>query len=251
MQRRLPTIAPLFIALALLAACSKSTGEAPAAQDATAPASTPEASDATAPAAAPAVPAETTVKTNLVEGVDYEVIPNGQPLAPLDGKIEVVEVFAYWCGHCNEFEPLVQAWKAKLPSDVRFTFLPMAGGPNDTLARIYFAAETTGMLDKVHDTMFHAIHAERSLPPSASVDQILEYLGTKGVDTRTLGAAVESFAMNTRLNQALQFSQRSGVTGTPTMVVNGKYRILGKSQDDVLQIANGLIARERAAAAGK
>lgn len=251
MQRRLPIIAPLCIALAMLGACSKSTEEVPAAADAAAPASTPESTGAQAPAAEPAVAAETTAKANLVEGVDYEVIPNGQPLAPLDGKIEVVEVFAYWCGHCNEFEPLVQAWKAKLPSDVRFTFLPMAGGPNDTLARIYFAAETTGMLDKVHDTMFHAIHAERSLPPSASVDQILEYLGTKGVDTRTLGAAIESFAMNTRLNQSLQFSQRSGVTGTPTMVVNGKYRILGKSQDDVLQIANGLIARERAAAAGK
>ena len=250
MQRRLPALAPLFIALAMLAACSKSTGEAPAATEA---AATPEAADAQAqaPAAEPALPAETTAKTNLVEGVDYELIPNGQPLAPLDGKIEVVEVFAYWCSHCNEFEPLIQAWRTKLPADVRFTFLPMAGGPNDTLAKVYFAAETTGMLDKVHDTMFHAIHAERSLPPSASIDQIMEYLGTKGVDTRTLGAAVESFAMNTRLNQSLQFSQRSGVTGTPTMVVNGKYRILGKTQDDILQIANGLIAQERAAAAGK
>ena len=79
----------------------------------------------------------------------------------------------------------------------------------------------------------------------------MEYLGTKGVDTRTLGAAVESFAMNTRLNQSLQFSQRSGVTGTPTVVINGKDRILGKSQDDILQIANGVIAQEGAAAAGK
>ncbi len=253
MKRHLPLVVPFL----LLAACNK-TADAPAdaaatpAADtaaATAPMSDAPATTDTAAAATPDVPAETNAKSNLVEGVDYALIPNGQPLQPLDGKVEVVEVFAYWCGHCFAFEPSIQAWKKKLPADVRFTAIPLSGGPNDTLARVYYAAETTNQVDKVHSPIFNAIHVERSLPPNANAEEIESYLAKKGVDSKALGAAMNSFAMSGRLGQGLQFAQRSGVEGTPTLVVNGKYRILGKSQDDQLQIANGLIAQERAAGA--
>lgn len=240
----------LLIPFVLLAACNKSA-EAPANADATPAADTASASAADAPAdaATPEVPAETSLATNLVEGTDYAVIPNGQPLQPLDGKIEVVEVFAYWCGACNAFEPSVRAWKAKLPADVRFTPVPLSGGANDTLARLFYAAEMTGMLDKVHGVMFNAIHTERNLPPNASADEIMAYLGKKGVDTKTLGEAMNSFAMSARLGQGMQFAQRSGVEGTPTLVVNGKYRVLLANHDRQLQVANALIAQERAAGA--
>ena len=250
MKRHLPLLVPFL----LLAACNK-TADAPAAATASAPdatATTAPATDA-APAdtgdAMPTVPAETNAKTNLVEGVDYVQIPNGQPLQPLDGKVEVVEVFAYWCGHCFAFEPSIEAWAKKLPADVRFTPIPLSGGANDTMARVYYAAETTGQIDKVHHAMFNGIHVERALPPNADADQILAYLGKKGVDTKSLGEAMNSFAMTARLAQGLQFAQRSGVEGTPTLIVNGKYRILGKSPDEQLQIANGLIAQERTAGA--
>jgi len=38
---------------------------------------------------------------------------------------------------------------------------------------------------------------------------------------------------------------RSQVGGTPTLVINGKYRVLGRSYEDMLRIADALIARER------
>src|SRR5690606_26496095 len=47
------------------------------------------------------------------EGVDYEVIPDGKPFAPVKGKVEVAEVFSYACVHCAHFEPILQAWKRK------------------------------------------------------------------------------------------------------------------------------------------
>jgi thiol:disulfide interchange protein DsbA len=58
---------------------------------------------------------------------------------------------------------------------------------------------------------------------------------------------MNSFAIDSRLNRAKQFIQRSGVEGTPTLVVNGKYRITGRSPEDSLRIANQLLERERAA----
>lgn len=256
MKHVLPLTLPLVLALA---ACNK-TSEAPApaatpAASAAAPAqteSTDNHSAAAEAAATPSVAAETNLKPNLVEGVDYVLIPNGQPLQPLDGKVEVVEVFAYWCGHCAALEPLLQAWKAKLPADVRFTPVALAGGgAADVWARIYYAAETTQQLGKVHGTVFDALHGSRRLNPNASQEQILDYLGKQGVDTQALSAAMSSFAMGSRLSQGLQFANRSGVEGTPTLIVNGKYRVLGRSHEDQLQVVNTLIAQERKAAAAQ
>ena len=39
---------------------------------------------------------------------------------------------------------------------------------------------------------------------------------------------------------------RSGANSTPTLIVNGKYKVTGKSFEDMLRIASGLIAKERA-----
>ena len=54
-----------------------------------------------------------------VPGVDYVEIEGGAPYRATPGTIEVAEVFAYWCGHCANFAPRLEAWKAKLPADVR------------------------------------------------------------------------------------------------------------------------------------
>lgn len=246
MKRHLPLLVPFL----LLAACNK-PADAPAADTPTpaADAATGEAPAADTAAPAPAETAETGVKSNLVENVDYALIPNGQPLQPLDGKVEVVEVFAYWCGHCFAFEPSIEAWKAKQPADVRFTPIPLSGGANDNMARVFYAAESTGMLDKVHGTMFKAIHQDRALPPNAGPEEITAYLSKQGVDGKALGDAMNSFAMTARLASGFQFAQRSGVEGTPTLIVNGKYRVLGKDHNDQLRITNALIAQERAAGA--
>lgn len=113
------------------------------------------------------------------------------------------------------------------------------------------AAETTHQLDKVQATVFDAMHNSRSLTPNASQEQILDYLGKKGVDTQAMSAAMSSFSMSSRLSQGLQFANRSGVEGTPTLIVNGKYRVLGRTHEDQLQVVNTLIAQERAATAAQ
>ena len=80
-----------------------------------------------------------------VEGTDYLVIDGGQPIQPATGKIEVAEVFGYVCPACAAFQPLVGPWKAGLPSDVNFVYVPaMFGGTWDDYARAFYAAEQVG-----------------------------------------------------------------------------------------------------------
>ncbi|GHD71642.1 hypothetical protein GCM10007164_17900 [Luteimonas padinae] len=210
-----------------------------------------------APAAAPADPAaEAAVAAAaqaaaqgpaLVPGTDYVEIPGGQPFAPLNGQVEVVEVFAYSCGHCAAFDPLVGAWKKRLPSDVRFTMLPAAFSDQDNFGPAFFAAEATGVIDRVHTPLFNAMHIERSLRPNASADEIIAVMARHGANASQLKGTIDSFAVKAQIARTRQFMARSGIDATPTVVVNGKYRVRGRSLEDILRITDQLIVRERAA----
>jgi thiol:disulfide interchange protein DsbA len=189
-------------------------------------------------AAAPAAP---------VAGEDYVLIDGGQPYQPLAGKrIEVVEVFGYWCHHCAEFQPQVEAWKQKLPADVRFTYVPAVFSDDDALARAYFAAADAGALGRTHDELFRAIHDDRILATNATIDEIAWFYGEHGLVPAKMKAAMTSPATTARLQGARDFALRSGVEGTPSLVINGRYRVRGRTHDDTLRIASQLIAQLRA-----
>ncbi len=183
---------------------------------------------------------------DAVEGRDYALIDGGAPYRPLDGKIEVVEVFAYWCQHCARFQPMVDAWKRRLPRDVRFTPLPLPSGRDDAFARGFFAVQATGKLERVHAPLFLAVHQQQTVPRNPSIDELSAWYGQQGLDARRLRAAMAAPALGGQLGEAYRFAQRSGLEGTPTLIVNGRYRILGRTLDEYLSNADALIAQLRA-----
>jgi len=196
----------------------------------------PLAAVAAPPAAAP------------VEGTDYEVIAGGAPYEPVAGRVEVVEVFGYTCSHCAHFEPALQAWKAKLPKDVKFT--PIAapfGGYWEPYAKAYFAAKALGIAERSHEAVFHALHEEGALPRNPTDDELAGFYARFGVQPARFVAAFNGPGVEAQMERALAFVQRSGVEGTPTLIVAGKYRVIAK-QADVLRVVDQLVARERAAA---
>ena len=254
----------LMALLPILAACSKQEATAPATEaapvteavaTAEAPAVTPPAEAAAAPTAeaAPANDNPVIAPTGPapVAGTDYVVIQGGQPFDPLDGKIEVAEVFGYVCPACNAFQSSVRTWKAKLPADVRVTYIPAMFGPDwIPYAHAFYAAESLGLLDKTHDAVYDAIHSKHSLPgegekPTAA--PIAAFYANYGVSAEQFTNAMNSFTINGKLNKAKQFAIRSQISGTPSLIVNGKYLVKGRSWDDMLRIADHLIAQERAA----
>ena len=173
------------------------------------------------------------------------VFPGDTPYQPLNGKVEVVEIFAYWCHHCADFQPKVDAWKQKLPASVRFTYVPAVFDSADSFARAYFAAEMAGALNKTHHALFRAIHEQETLPKNAGIDQIAAFYGKLGLDAAKMKTSMQGFAVGGKLVQARDFAIRSGLEGTPTLIVNGKYRITGRNYDEQLRIANQLIAMLR------
>jgi thiol:disulfide interchange protein DsbA len=255
----------------LLAACSNQNAPAPADTAATPASSTPSAEAqaaaassaaaagaATAAPDAAAAPADVATPTptaaasipGLVAGTDYAVIPGGQPFEPRNGKVEVVEVFGYVCPACARMAPVMSAWKKKLPADVRLTYVPAAFGREwIPYAHAFYAADALGLVDRSHDAVFHAIHIEQSLPGEGKEPDeqaIAKFYGKYGVDPKVFADAMHSFTIDAKLARAKQFMIDSGVEGTPTMIVDGKYRVLGRGDAEVLRITDLLIAQERA-----
>ncbi len=215
--------------------------------------------DATAPAAEAATPAPAALAApangaipGLKLGTDYEIIKNGQPFDPLNGKIEVVEVFNFVCPACAGFEPLVANWKKTLGPDVRFTYVPAAFGGNwDQYVRSYYTAQTMGIAEKAHARTYDAIHLEGRLKGERGNDSdadLAAFYAQFGVEPKQFAANMKSFAVTGKYNKARQYIQTQQVTGTPTIMVNGKYRVLGRTWDERLVIADALVAHERAQA---
>lgn len=187
--------------------------------------------------------------TALVEGDDYELIAEPGPFAPLAGKIEVVEVFGYTCPHCAHFEPQLEAWVAKQAADVRFTPVPAAfGGYWDSYARAFYAAEQVGVRQRSHADVFKALHVQGSLPAqNVSPDELATFYAQYGVQPQRFVEALRSQQVDDKVKNARAFAMRVKVTGTPMLIVNGKYLVKGKTFDDTLRIAGALVARERSA----
>ncbi|GAB3379898.1 thiol:disulfide interchange protein DsbA/DsbL [Lysobacter fragariae] len=257
---------PLSLMLSL-AACNKADNtSAPAADatttaaDTTTPANPENPSSPAAetpmpeatPEPTPAATAEVPVGPAPVAGIDYADIAGGQQFEPTADKIEVVEVFSYTCPHCAEFEPMLLAWRGRQTADVKFT--PVAGpfgGNPEPFVKAFYAAQSLGLLAKTHEALFRAIHIDHSLNAmGADNEKVAAFYGKFGADPKVFLSTMTSFAVDAKAKRAIQYIQAAGVEGTPSLVINGKYRVTGKTMEDTLRIATHLIAKERAAQGG-
>lgn len=184
-------------------------------------------------------------------GRDYVEIPGGQAWAARPGRIEVAELFGYTCPHCAHFEPLLAQWKQRQGKDVDLTLVPAVyGGAWDVWARAFFAASDLGLLPRSHEAVFAAIHRDGRLPRNPSAQELGTFFSSYGVDGDRFRAAMADPKVDARMDRAREFAIASGAEGTPTLVVNGRYRVTAASLEDALRITDWLVARERGRAGG-
>lgn len=183
-------------------------------------------------------------------GVHYDVISPAIRTAEPD-KVEVVEFFWYGCGHCYTFEPLISRWKQGLGDDVVFLGSPAIWNkPMELHAKMYYAADVLGVKDTLHGVLFQAMNVDGKR--LASDAEIRDLFVANGVAAEDFDKAFSSFGVNSQVRQANSRARAAKITGTPEMMVNGKYRISTRkagSQENMLKIADFLIEQERAALA--
>ncbi len=165
-------------------------------------------------------------------------------------KIEVVEVFSYACPHCNEVAPMVADLKKRLPANAEFVMLPAQFGFSawQTYAKGFYTAQALGLVEKTHADLFRAIYVDRKLDiKSPTFASIADFYSKYGVSAEDFIATSNSFAVRAKLKRNDELIKAYGVDGTPTFIVNGKYRISGQSAggyDKVEPLVHYLIEKE-------
>jgi len=214
----------------------------------TPPASTPASTASESQPAPKSPPLPTPVATNFVAGTHYEVLP--QPVPTSDpSRIEVTEVFWYGCGHCFDFEPILEQWAETIPEDVVLVRNPAMWdqqGIMERHARIYYAARALGVLDKMHKATFEAMNLHKN--PLETEKDIAKLFEENGISNEEFTQAFHSFGVNSAVRQAEARQRGYRTQGTPEIVVDGTYRVSGRmtgSHQGMLDVTDFLINKIR------
>jgi len=231
----------------VVAASTAATAGAAAVASAAADNSAPVASAAAA--AAVAAPKGMPAGPTPVEGTDYFLIDT--PDQPTGSKVQVVEVFGYGCPHCNSFQPTLSAWEKKQPADVEFSYPQAAFGPGsphcwDEFAHAFYTGQAMSVpLSRSHDGIYKAVWDQHRFTGDCSV--IPSLYADYGVDPKIFASTMQSFAVGAKVAAAHDQETRWGIEGTPTIVVDGKYRVLETAAGPAafLHAVDWLIAKQR------
>ncbi len=207
---------------------------------------------------APAAPAA----SKWVEGRNYFPIVPARPTGLPPGKVQVTEVFSYACPACNQFQPYIRKLEHGLPANAVMNFVPASFNPAEDwpmFQAAYVTAQTLGIADKTHDAMFDAVWTTGELgttdPSSGGLkahmptieDAARFYEKHTGVPAGKFVATSKSFGVDSQVRVDEETIKQFGVDRTPTIVVNGKYRLQVDSAggpDGLIELVNWLVAKE-------
>ena len=196
------------------------------------------------------------------EGTHYvRLAPPQQTTVPA-GKVEVMEVFSYACPACNAFQPVMEKLRRALPPNAQLTLLPAAFNPAEDwpmFQRAYFAAQALGIAERTHQAVFDAVWstgelavmtpgANRLKDPLPSIaDAARFYARVAAVNPQQFLAMANSFGIDSKIRAADAQILAMHVDSTPTLIVNGKYRVVRDSlsgNDQLIELVKYLVARE-------
>jgi protein dithiol oxidoreductase (disulfide-forming) len=198
-----------------------------------------------------------------VEGKHYiEIKPAQRPPEAPAGIIEVTEVFSYGCIHCNRTIPLMEKLKKSLPANARLGYVPASFNSAESwpmFQRVYYTAAALGVLPKMHDAVYSAVWTTNELAvveadgrrlksPQPTLEDAAKVFAKKaGIKPEQFLATAKSFGVEASCRRADQLVKHYRVDGTPSIIVNGHYRVNMsglKSEGELIELVNWLVAKE-------
>lgn len=158
-------------------------------------------------------------------------------------KIEVFEFFSYACSHCQDFYPKLTAWAEKNKTDVIVKKMPVSFNRTamKALAKLHYALQTMEKSKPNESEIFVAVFARQNLYNENNVAKWLQTQGWNEQEIQKFKQAYNSFSVNSLVNQADKLAESFDISGTPTLIVGGKYVIETTNFDQVLKTADFLV----------
>jgi protein dithiol oxidoreductase (disulfide-forming) len=181
--------------------------------------------------------------------VNYKLLKPAVPTNVAPGKVEVVEVFWYACGHCYALEPKIEAWERKgKPANVQLVRMPAVW--NDLLkthARLFYTIEVLGK-PELNAEAFREINVRGNRLDTP--EKIEAFFTSRGVSKADFQKTFSGFAVESKLARAADLNRRYRISSTPTVVINGKYVTdvgMAGGEDKLFELIGTLAAREKPA----
>jgi thiol:disulfide interchange protein DsbA len=196
------------------------------------------------------------------EGQNYFLVTPARPTSVGPGKVEVTEVFSYGCPACNAFLPTMAKLKQALPPNAVLTYLHAAFQPSEDWPMFQLAfitAQALGIAEQNHLAMFNAVWTtgelgiyERSTPRIKDHLPTIEdaarfYSRNSGVPVDKFLATSKSFSVDAKVRSTEEAIAAYRIDRTPTIIVNGKYRLFVQSaggEDQLVELVKWLVAKE-------
>jgi protein dithiol oxidoreductase (disulfide-forming) len=196
------------------------------------------------------------------EGVNYFLVTPARPTSLPAGKIEVTEVFSYACPACNIFQPTMRTLKQALPANAVLDYLPAAFNTSEDWPMFqlaYCTAQVLGIDQQTHDAMYDAVWKGGDLSvidPSTrglksrmpTIEDAAKFYNQRaGVPVEKFLATAKSFSVDMKVRTAQDLIMAYRVDRTPTIIVNGKYRLFVESAggtDQLIELVKFLVAKE-------
>ena len=177
-------------------------------------------------------------KAGLKAGHDYTVIKQPLPVSE-PGKIHIAEFFWYGCGHCFKVERPLQHWQASLPNNVSFEKIPASWKDTMTLhARAHYLAKklaAPGMVEALFPTILQ-MKGNNDLDAHRAILQL--FFAKHHINKEEFATLWNDETIDSQIERANQWQKQAKITGTPAIVIDGKYLINNNVLEDVSTIVS-------------
>ena len=164
-------------------------------------------------------------------------------------SVEVMEFFWLGCPHCYSLEPNMIAWEKNMPANVSFVREAPPLNPSwEEHSRGFYAAQLMGQENAFVEAMFTAIHQNKKRMRNPK--EIAELASGLGMDKDKFLKTMQSFAVQTKMNRAIQLARGASISGVPAIVINGKYLTSASAAGGnaaIIDVINETVAIEKTA----
>ncbi len=178
--------------------------------------------------------------------VHYKEIEGGKSIYQGE-QVDVLELLWYGCKTCYLIQDDLEQWVASAGKTITYRRMPAVTEDHMMLlARAFYTAEVLGVMAKTHKPLFAAIHeSSRKLQ---SEQEVGEFFLEQGVAAKDFKRAMSSAYVNGKLRRARIMSQRYGIQGAPSIIIDGQYLVdpsMVRSPREFIEVVGFLVGKVR------
>ncbi len=179
------------------------------------------------------------------EGKHYEVVSQEKSM-----RIQVTEFFSLFCGHCFQFEALIDTLEASLGSEAILVKSHVDYLPRDNeqaqldIVKAFVTMRELDMEKELIKQFFAAIHVKGMKMDTP--EEIKKIFLANEVDELEFDRLFNGEEVEYRAKEMAKLWEEKKVTNVPTLVVNGMYKIdIGsvRTLQELIDLTNYLLAK--------